>query len=696
MIKKMLIPLMMMLTTLAVLPGKVTEASAEDSETIKVEEGYITKNLVDSKDKVVYMNNNTIKENFESNFSELPVQEMYYDDSIMRAVFGDESKDLVQGTSYSVYYSVAEKNNTKITGSGCIIKTNSLTRVQTKHYYSYAKFGVDYRFTGTDYTKPLELVFPVAFPSYEELISEYGKTDYTFPIVTINGVDYLTMNYSKESNSFTYETYNSRVYFGYDKNSSSEEVVRNGYVFLEIPYTQTLQTIRLLHYRFFAHNGGLSDTDKFYIKKSTMDTGFKCPIILDNLNFKDGTVSAITSNSVYLDDDNNATVNADTCKYYQLTSITFNNGLKLYTKPQNKYLTGREEDYDLYLNKNYETRFTYDCTDSFAKELSSAKENVDFNVTRYDYIVKESSKVEESGYATTEDFVNCGTYYAFKKISTEQIHVVTFDGLQSKKGLYCRLAFNVFDDTSKINIRKLNALWFRYKYKGSNYALCINANDINESIVGGDLNDTGNAFFNFLHVGHIMNSFNNISKKDKNGIGFNLTGLKTTDYWLFDNFKNDEALKKADNKDMFLLYTGNKSVDFTSLVSAVYFDEEGTIINGSSNLPDGTEAPTCVIGKDGKVTVIDKNGNTVAGTVKDGIFYDEYGNERPENNNIDYLRTWWDNFLSSFDNTVQKIISIILLIAIIFGALYLISKIGPTLAIVFTNRSKNKKKKRRK
>ena len=690
MINKMLLLPLMVLTALSVVPNnEVKNANAE--ETIKVEEGYITKNLVDSKDKVVYMNNNTIKENFESNFSELPVQEMYYDDSIMRAVFGDESKTLSDGSSFRDSYVVAEKNNTQISGSGCIVHTGKKVNVQTKNYYSYTKFGVDYRFTGIDYTKPLELVFPVAFPSYEKLISEYGKTDYTFPIVTINGVDYLTMNYSKESNSFTYETYNSRVYFGYDKDSSSEEVVRNGYVFLEIPYTQTLQTIRLLHYRFFSHNGGLSDTNKFYVLKSTMDTGFKCPIILDNLNFKNGTVSAITSNSVYLDDDNNATVNADTCKYYQLTSITFNNGLKLYTKPQNKYLTGREEDYDLYLNKNYETRFTYDCTDSFAKELSSAKENVDFNVTRYDYIVKESSTVEESGYATTEDFVNCGTYYAFKKISTEQIHVVTFDGLQSKKGLYCRLAFNVFDDTSKINIRKLNALWFRYTYKGNKYSLCINANDINKSVHAGESADDFR--FSFLY-GYLY--INYISKKDKNGIEFKLTGLKNSDYWLFDNFKNDETLKKANRKDMFLLYTGNKSVDFTSLVSAVYFDEEGTIINGSANLPDGTEAPTAIIGKDGKVSVIDKNGNTVAGTVKDGIFYDEYGNERPENNNIDYLKTWWDNFLSSFDNTVQKIISIILLIAIILGVLYLISKIGPTLAIVFTNRSKNKKKKRRK
>jgi len=695
MIKKALIPLMMMLTTLAVLPGKVTQANAEeDSETVKVEEGYITKNLVDSKDKVVYMNNESIKENIESNFSELPVQEMYYDDSIMRAVFGDESKTLSDGTSFTDDYVVAEKNNTQISGSGCIVHTGKKVRVQTKHYYSYTKFGVDYRFTGTDYTKPLELVFPVAFPKYEELISEYGESDYSFPIVTINGVDYLTMNYLKESNTFTYETYNSRVYFGYDKDSSSDEIVRNGYVFLEIPYTQTLQTIRLLHYRFFSHNGGLSDTDKFYIKKSTMDSGFKCPIILDNLNFKDGTVTAITSNSVYLDDDNNATVNADTCKYYQLTSITFNNGLKLYTKPQNKYLTGREEDYDLYLNKNYETRFTYDCTDSFAKELSSAKENVDFNVTRYDYITKESSKVEESGYATTEDFVNCGTYYAFKKISTEQIHVVTFDGLQSKKGAYCRLAFNVFDETAKINIRRLNALWFRYKYKGEKYALCINGNDINKAIVGGDLKHTGNAFFDLLGLGKVGNALNKISKTDKNGIEFKLTGLKKSDYWFFNDFKSDEALKNADNKDMFLLYTGNKSVDFTSLVSAVYFDEEGTIINGSANLPDGTEAPTCLIGKDGKVTVIDKNGNKVSGTVKDGIFYDEYGNERPENNNIDYLKTWWDNFLSSFDKTIQKLISVIFTVAIVLGVLYLISKLGPTLAIVFTNR--NKKKKRRK
>ena len=249
----------------------------------------------------------------------------------------------------------------------------------------------------------------------------------------------------------------------------------------------------------------------------------------------------------------------------------------------------------------------------------------------------------------------------------------------------------MFDDTSKINIRKLNALWFRYTYKGNKYSLCINANDINKSVNAGESADDFR--FSFLY-GYLY--INNISKKDKNGIEFNLTGLKNSDYWLFDNFKNDEALKKANRKDMFLLYTGNKSVDFTSLVSAVYFDEEGTIINGSSNLPDGTEAPTCLIGKDGKVSVIDKNGNIVAGTVKDGIFYDEYGNERPENNNIDYLKTWLDNFLSSFDKTIQKIISVVLVVAIVFGVLYLISKLGPTLAIVFTNRSKNKKKKRRK
>lgn len=727
MIKKMLLlPLMMMLSTIAVVPGNNSIVKANAEETIKVEEGYITKNLVDSSKNVIYIDDTSIKSKFDSSFSSLVPQEMYYDGSFIKNIMGKESRTLLQTTTKYVNYICNKDFATDVLGTSYLVNGYYNTggsfggsfeiKSDEAYTYPYIHFGVDYRFTGTDYTKPLELALPVELTKIESFISQYSTSDIIFPVININGENRLTLNYTKETNKFVYTTNNARVYFSYNKNSNDEYVYGN-YVFLEIPYTQVLDSVKILSYRLryiansiatVGKNKDYESEKMFYVLKDTFNSGFKSPIILDDLNFKDGTVVAISSNSIYIDSDDSVEINYKTCKYYQLKSITFNNGLKLYTKPQNKYLNGRQEVYDLYLDENYKTKFTYDSTDSFAKELSSAKENVDFNVNRYDYTIKYSNSTDGSDNTTASDFVDCGTHYAFKKISIDQIHSVSFKGLQDSKGIsaYRRLGFTAYDNSSKVYLNKINALWFHYTYKNEKYSFCITKKDLYGAMggthMGGKIRKINNLKDSEVHAGNVSFSdllSGTISKVSafapKTLIKFTLTGLKDTDEWFFDlneepTLKND--VKSNNNINSFLLYTSNKSVNFDSLISAVYFDEKGTIINGSSTLSDGTVAPTALIDNDGNVTVIDVNGNELEGYIKDGKFYDKNGNEIPGENNVTKPKSDWDKLM----DLLRKIGSTACVVMIVMVVVWLISKLGPTLAIVFTNRSKNKKKKRRK
>jgi len=80
------------------------------------------------------------------------------------------------------------------------------------------------------------------------------------------------------------------------------------------------------------------------------------------------------------------------------------------------------------------------------------------------------------------------------------------------------------------------------------------------------------------------------------------------------------------------------------------------------------------------VSIKDVHGKIIKGTVnKDGFFVDENGDKWKYPDNVPDPTNPWDDFLKSF----KKIVSAATTIAIIAGVALLISKVGPTLVMIF-------------
>ncbi|MCI6358114.1 MAG: hypothetical protein MR766_05745 [Erysipelotrichaceae bacterium] len=681
MVIKKLLPLILMIGAL-VSPTSSNEATiAKAEEPVQVKSGYITKNLVDSEKGYVDFDNESTKTLFENNFEIISKQEMYYDDGVMLNIMGDQqiTYETSSATAISRYNPHEEHYNyTDVRAMSNFLYVNTRPNVQIFNTYCHITLGLDYRFAGTDYTKPLELALSMDLNKIEEFLTTYCEINLALPIVSVNGYDYFTLNFKAEDKSITYTSSNSRVYVTRqtytDDGEGNVEYEYGDYVFLEIPYTQSLRTIKVFDNRWFSPNA--SQRTPFYILKGTLDNSIRTPLTISNLDFNTGRIVTNSSNSIYFDENGEANINAVTCNYYKLTSLLFNDGTKLYAKALNKHPSNRQEEYELYTDEALTNKFTYDASNSLAVKLRTAAEDTIFSIKQiaYDTMTKAN---ESSDYATKSDIVDCKTYYAFKKISKDQIHTVTFNTIHAKNIFYTRLAFSAYDDDARVYIDKINALWFEYSFNGAKYNFTLNAVDFEKSVTGGDLSSP---WLGSL----LLNSVNQIVKQDeRTKVNFTLTGMKNSDYICF-NWNEKPALKTTSNSDMFLIYT-SQDIFFESMVSCVYVDKQGDIINASADLPDGTQAPTVVIGEDGSVTVWDKNGNKIDGTVdKDGNFIDGNGKIREHADNVDNSadkanQKKWEDIL----DTLKKILALIPTIAIGVGVVWLIGKLGPSIISLF-------------
>ena len=145
------------------------------------------------------------------------------------------------------------------------------------------------------------------------------------------------------------------------------------------------------------------------------------------------------------------------------------------------------------------------------------------------------------------------------------------------------------------------------------------------------------------------------------------------------------AFWNYDFGSLFCISTESK-VNYEELLSFIYVNQTGDIVNLSALSDKYGEGYTAVIDDDGNITIIDINGNKHPGYHFDkdtGVLKDTLGNQVHGGEVKDDDNNWW-----------KKLLAAISTVLIIGGTVYVVSKIGPTLAIVFTN--KNKKKKRRK
>ena len=708
MMKKAILPLMMMLATIAVVPGNnsIVRASAEETTSDvtnkqkTVSKGYITKNLV-SNGAVTLNDSNKTK--FENNFTEVKAKKVSYDDSIfcdrVQQYWGTQSAHRSDG----YIFSKDDYDNTRWEYTSYLLQNSSQGAAQaTLERFVNIRYGLDLCFEDWDKNdeQPFELAIPInldeikkgisicypfiQFPNAETITRPTEDFEDTFPIISINGYDYFTatVHWSAADNQMTvsYNSNNSRAYLSYNTNKEYA-----GYVFLEIPFTSYLQTLNIATY--IKAVGGTLNANPIlsrsvYLCNNAKNSSFKAPIVITDLDFKKGTVTTITSNSVYLNANDEETINAVDTEYIRLNSLIINDKYTLYTKRTGEHPTPREDLYELYIDNEYKTRFTYDANNELAKTLREDESGQKVTITKYNYSILKKENLSSTEYATTSDFVDCGTYYGFKKINKDQIHTVTFNSIASNNGIYSRIAFNAYDSVLNTNLSKINALMFQYSFNGTLYNLSISGEDISQGVPGGSVWFPGVWQFIFKTSGHgdLTTDLNRtLSKTDENGIKFSFHGMKDTDYISFD-WTGNEELKASKQSNMFILYCRNGAVKFNSLVSCVYVDKVGDLINCSTIFPNGVEAPTAIIGDDGKVTIVDVNGNIIPGTVNEkGFFVDDKGTPWEYPSNVPDPTNPWDKILKPF----KQIASIVCTVAIVAGVIWTISKVGPTLVMIF-------------
>ncbi len=709
MMKKLLLPLMMMLATIAVVPGNSNEAvkaSAEETTSDvtnkqkTVSKGYITNNLV-SNGAVTLNDSNKTK--FENSFTEVKAKKVSYDDSIfcdrVQQYWGTQSAHRSDG----YIFSKDDYDNTRWQYTSYLLQNSSQGTAQaTLERFVNIRYGLDLCFEDWDKNdeQPFELAIPInldeikkgisicypfiQFPNAETITKPTEDFEDTFPIISINGYDYFTatVHWSVVDNQMTvsYNSNNSRAYLSYNTNKEYA-----GYVFLEIPFTSYLQTLNIATY--IKAVGGTLNANPIlsrsvYLCNNAKNSSFKAPIVITDLDFKKGTVTTITSNSVYLNANDEETINAVDTEYIRLDSLVLNDKYTLYTKRTGEHPTPREDLYELYIDNEYKTRFTYDANNELAKTLREDESGQKVTITKYNYSILKKDN-DDSEYATTEDFVNCGNFYAFKKINKDQVHTAYFEGLRSNNGIYSRIAFSVYDSVTEVRLNKISALLFKYTYKDNESTnLVITGKDFSQYVSGGSIWFPNMWKLVLKPTGIDTSNINRTFKTtDKYGIVFGFHGMKDTDYLSF-NWDGHEELRATPQNNMFILYCRSKNVNYNSLVSCVYIDKEGDLINCSSVFPNGVNAPTSIIDDDGNVTIMDAEGNIIPGTVNketgDFVYPDGTPWDYPDNID-DPTKTALEQFLE----TLKKIMSSLGTIAIIGGVVWVISKLGPTLVMIF-------------
>lgn len=720
MMKKLLLPLMMMLATITVVPGNGNEAVKANAEEAKqVEEGYITKNLVDKEKGYVDLSNQSHHDEvitYYNNARSGDFQVLEWNTALMNSIF--ENKAPVDGEEF--VKATDSKNKLKV--------SNKITPYLnddggTAYTLIKEKVSMNMVFNDWDTSKeqPIEFVYNLdsvlyhdTLPEMLDFFTKYIDEDFTLPLLKIDGETIIEL--VKSNNSYSFKNYNSRVYLGHSSDVEENEYY-TGQFFVEIPFRNYIQTIEMTLFNMWSdeERDGTEPVDwligsGFYLDPTAADNSIFSPFNFSNLDFKKGQLTAVSADRAtkietafgYISD------------YYNLDYIIINNDTLIYTKPTGKYYldNGREQIYDLFLDNTFKIPFNYDSDSAFVNKLKRATEDIDFNITYYSYsLVFENTDLRENlrdilddtlrpgGYKTpsisdsdlkdkigiapspiikqpkslrratsssqvSNAVVDCGQYYAFRYNSNFKIHSVSYGAVQTHDFGYSRLFFGVTDDTVSTNVRYLNGIMFTYAYTtGENKDI-----EYSLSIVSGDLPVDK---FNLAVFGHSSDDV--VKKKDKFGTEFT---FRSASYWEY----------------VGLFFTGRyggisfvistkEEVKYKELLSFIYVNETGDIVN-LSLLKDGRgEGYTAVIDDKGNITIIDINGNKHPGYHFDpdtGKLEDELG------------RTVHGGDVKDDDDWWKKILSILGTIVVIGGIGIAISKVGPTIAILLSNRKRKK------
>ena len=679
MIKKLLLPLMMLLTTIAIVPGnsKTIEANAEN-KTAKVEDGYISNDLGAKE-------HNGVDETFLGSEKYDDPFVGTYDVSSFNVTQYDKNTELMD---YILTNTDKDKSQCKTSkesefGYAYVIEENHFGKYNVSFIEEVYAINTFFEYPFYEANHPMELKIEIDLEGIDDFLTKYIGTDtasFDYPILTIDGETYIYLSYSSITKKVSYGSSNSRAYLGYQTSYIDGSISYSGSLYIEIPYRHYIETIRVLTSEGTSNNFSENATIRMYYGWTDEKTTRFMPFIFDGMDLEQGLLTYLGNSS----------------KAYTLTSIRINDkyDINVNSAVQSNYNSRYLESALTYNEtKTNVKKFNADSSHEFVKSLKNSKDDVTFNIT--------SCKFKNNSTNETR-LVSFGTYYAFKYIAKDQIHSATFNGLTTKRlGIYNRLAFTAYDNTSKVYLNKITAIWFHYTIDGKKYSNTITedefANGGTSSGMGGthiggrirqskntDTISSGSTSF----AQYFLNDNNTYSSSDSLGNVFYLTGLKATDWWLFNWDKNPE-LKEAGRNNMFLLYTKNLDLEFDAIVSVVYLDKSGTIINASTTLGDGTVGPTCVIDEDGKVTVIDINGNTFKGYVDNGIFRNEKGDDVPPKDDIvndDGIPDWWKNFVK----TLKRTASIALTIVIVGGVTLGVIKIVPIILAIDSNRKRKK------
>lgn len=721
MINKMLLSLMMMLATIAVVPGNnsIVKANVENNETVKVEEGYITKNLVDKEKGYVYLEDQS--ESLDNLFGFInrsgDFQIIDWSTDIINEIVNNNTP--VDG--FKFHKTTDSDNAMKLFG-----KTIPwYEEVKPGMYYTLIqnKVSVNSVFSDWDTSKeqPLEFIYSLDDICTDDnltvmlqMFSDYIKTDFTLPLLKIDGETIIEL--VKENDSYSFKNYNSRVYLGklHTSRVDEEKEEYNGMFFVEIPFRNYIQTMEFVSFPHLTDEDvyGNEPTDgivkhNLFLQPLTSDNSIFSPFNFSNLDFKKGQLTAVSADRA----NKIETAFGYISDYYNLDYIIINNDTLIYTKPTGKYYldNGREQIYDLFLDNTFKIPFNYDCENTFVNKLKSATEDIDFNITYYSYsLVFENTDLREnlreilddtlrpSGYKTpsisdsdlkdkigiapspiikqpktlrrvtssnqvSNAVVDCGQYYAFRyntefSIHTLEIKATSWMGPLDKHSF---LNFEVSDASIGLNVSKINGVIFYYSIPEEDYKTKHSL-----SMVSGDIEVDSSKDLVFF------NKDNYIIKKDKFGYKFYLGPANIMDW---------NILHPVNVGESFTLSVEGH-IQFENITSVIYTNGVGEIINLSGLSNAWGKGYTGVIKEDGTIIIIDKDGNTHPGYHFDpdtGILKDTLGNE------IDSpVVPKPTNVLDEFLKALKKIGAVLGTIAIVGGAFWVFSKVGPTIAVI--------------
>lgn len=718
--KKAILPLMMMLATIAVVPGnsnEVVRVSAE--ETKQVEEGYITKNLVDKDKGYVY------------------IEDTYEASKELFSKFINRSGDFqILNWSTDMINEIAN-NNTPVDGfkfhktadSDNAMKLFGKTipwyeDIERGMYYTLIqdKISVNSAFSDWDAAKeqPLEFIYSLDdWDATENLtymlqfFSDYIKNDFTLPLLKIDGETIIEL--AKENDSYTFKNYNSRVYLGKKSNSETGEEKFNGLFFVEIPFRSYIQTIEIVTFPWLTDEDvfGNEPTDgvvkrNIYLHSLTSDNSIFSPFNFSNLDFKKGQLTAVSADRA----NKIETAFGYICDHYNLDYIIIDDKTLLYTQPTGKYYldNGREQIYNLYLDNTFKIPFNYDSDSAFVNKLKRATEDIDFNITYYSYsLVFDNTDLRENlrdilddtlrpgGYKTpsisdsdlkdkigiapspiikqpkslrratsssqvSNAVVDCGEYYAFRYNTEFSVHTLDIKATSWKGPLDKNrfLNFEVSDASIGLNVSKINGVIFYYSIPEEDYKTKHSL-----SMVSGDIEVDSSKDLVFF------NKDNYIIKKDKFGYKFYLGPANILDW---------NILHPVNVGESFTLSVEGH-IQFENITSVIYTNGVGEIINLSGLSNAWGSGYTGVIKEDGTIIIIDKDGKTHPGYHFDpatGVLKDPLENEVPSP-----VVPKPTNVLDEFLKALKKIGSILGTIAVVGGAFWVFSKVGPTIVMAF-------------